>query len=131
MKTRRVRLILKFVFLLTVFIGGLCLGIWMGDPYRSPTEYVIRYTEEYPSMTDDEQAEFRHRVGLFVSREIPKLQRIDEEIAQFEREMEEENRTETTTRSSTDWQGIREYWQNWLEEENARLEGVRLRESSD
>lgn len=126
-----IRFTLKFAFVLIVFIVGVRLGVWIANPYKSAAAYVERYAKEYRSMTDDEQSEFRYRVKLFINHEIPKLQRIDEEIAQFEREMEEENRTETTTRSSTDWQGIREYWQNWLEEENARLEGVRLRESSD
>lgn len=121
----------KCVFVLIVFVGGLCLGIWIGDPYRTPREYLLRYSREYPRLSDEKQAEFRHRVRLFINEEIPELERLDEEIVQLEREMEEDGPMVRDNRENIDWAGLREYWQNWLDEENARLEGVRQSESSD
>ena len=68
---------------------------------------------------------------LFINEEIPELERLDEEIVQLEREMEEDGPMVRDNRENIDWAGLREYWQNWLDEENARLEGVRQSESSD
>lgn len=126
-----IRFTLKFVFVLIVFIVGVRLGVWIADPYKTPSEYLVRYSKEYRNMTDDEQSEFRYRARLFINEEVPRWERLSDKIKQHERERTEDNRTEITARTSADWQEIREYWQNWLDKENARLEGVQPSGNSD
>ena len=126
-----IRFTLKFAFVLIVFIVGVRLGVWIANPYKSAAAYVERYAKEYRSMTDDDQSEFRYRVKLLIREEIPEFERLYNQIEKYERELEEEGRAETTTQSSIDWQEIREYWQNWLDKENARLEGVQRSENTE